>query len=355
MKVLVIGKFYTEGFALHIAESLLNMGHTVVQYDPGVRAYPLGGRLGYRVNQLRNLLYEVLEPLPAVRALRMRSLYSLAAKETPDLVIVCHDFLRPTEITELKRVVHTKVVMWFPDAMVNFGRGFFMNSQYDALFFKDPYIIHALGDVLRSPVYYLPECFSPERHSLPDDDSANSHEFKCDIATAGNQHSWRVAVFNHLSEYNVKLWGNPAPLWMPAGNVSSMHQGRSVYNHDKVLAFRGAKIVLNNLHYSEVWGVNARAFEIAGAGGFQMIDWRPGLDQLFADGKELVSFRSMKDLRQKVSYWLPRERERRAIAEAGKRRAHAEHTYALRLQLLLDTINGRQKGYPMPSFARSFN
>ena len=33
---------------------------------------------------------------------------------------------------------------------------------------------------------------------------------------------------------------------------------RGVYNHDKVSAFRGVKIVVNNLLYSETWVVNVR-------------------------------------------------------------------------------------------------
>jgi spore maturation protein CgeB len=126
-----------------------------------------------------------------------------------------------------------------------------------------------------------------------------------------------------------------------------MYQGRPVHNHEKVRAFRGAKVVVNNLHYSEVWGVNARCFEAAGAGAFQMVDWRPGLTQLFEDGKELISFRNVVEMKQKLVYWLPREDERRTIAAAGMRRAHAEHTYVLRLQLLLDILAGKRHGYPM--------
>jgi spore maturation protein CgeB len=225
-----------------------------------------------------------------------------------------------------------------------------MNAPYDGLFFKDPYIIHALGDVLESPVHYLPECFNPERHWLPENEIGHDAAYECDIATAGSQHSWRVAFYKHLAEYDVKLWGNPASLWMPSGPVAGMYQGRGVYNHDKVRAFRGARIVVNNLHYSEMCGVNVRTFEAAGAGAFQLVDWRPGLNQLFDDGKELVSIRSIADLKKKVAYWLPREEERRAIAEAGMRRAHAEHTYKLRLALLIDTLAGKQCGYPIPRF-----
>ena len=35
MNILVIGKFYIEGFALHIAETLVGMRHTVYRWEPG--------------------------------------------------------------------------------------------------------------------------------------------------------------------------------------------------------------------------------------------------------------------------------------------------------------------------------
>jgi spore maturation protein CgeB len=157
-----------------------------------------------------------------------------------------------------------------------------------------------------------------------------------------------VACYQHLAGYNVKLWGHPAPLWLPTGPVADMYQGLSVYNEDKARAFRGAKIVVNHLLYGEIWGLNVRCFETAGIGAFQMVDWRPGLGQLFEDGKELIIFTSMADLKAKVDYWLPRLDERRAIAAAGQRRALAEHTYRHRLELLLATLAGEARGFPMP-------
>jgi spore maturation protein CgeB len=348
MNILIIGKFYTEGFALHIADTLVNMGHNVKRFEPGFKQGKLAGRLGHRIDQVRSVIYSATDSLPPIRAQRMKSLWQVAEQGHLDTVIVCHDFLWPAEVSELKHRTHAKVAMWFPDAMVNFRRGFFMTAAYDALFFKDPYIVHALGDVLQSPVYYLPECFNPARHYLAEAELGDLSDYQCDITTAGNQHSWRVAFFKNLSAYNVKIWGNPAPLWMAAGIVNSMHQGRGVYNHDKVRAFRGAKIVLCNLNYSEIWGVNVRCFEAAGAGAFQMVDWRPGLSHLFEEGKEIITFKSIVELKQKIDYWLPREAERRAIAEAGRLRAHAEYTYSHRLTLLLDTLAGNAQGFPVP-------
>jgi spore maturation protein CgeB len=349
MNILVIGKFYIEGFALHIAESLIEMGHTVRRFEPGFQSARLGGKLGHRIDQIRGVLYANSDGIPAIRARRMRALWDEAEAGPVDVALVCHDFLWPDEVAELKRRTGAQVAMWFPDALVNFGRSYFMNAPYDGLFFKDPYIKHVLSDVLQSPVYYLPECFNPARHWLPEDQIGVDPQYQCDITTAGNQHSWRVAFYKQLSGFDVKLWGNPAPMWMNAGAVAAMHQGRAVYNYDKVRAFRGASIVVNNLHYGETWGLNVRAFEAAGAGAFQMVDWRPGLEHLFQDGKELITFRNISDLKAKINYWLPRSDERRAIGEAAMRRAHSQHTYQHRLELLLETLAGKQRGFGAPT------
>jgi len=348
MNILVIGKFYTEGFALHISEALTALGHVVRRFEPGLSASRIGGRVGYRLDQVRSVIHSSTDNLPVVRAKRMAALWQVADSGPIDAVIAAYDFLWPSEVAELKRRTGAPVAMWFPDSLANFGRGYFMNAAYDGLFFKDPFILHTLGDVLTAPVHYLPECFNPARHWLPEAELGQDPQFECDITTAGNQHSWRVACYKHLADYRVKLWGNPAPLWMAAGPVAAMHQGRGVYNQDKTRAFRGAKIVVNNLLYGEIWGVNARCFEVAGAGAFQMVDARPGLAHLFEAGKELITFSGMADLRQKIDHWLPRDDERRAIGAAGMRRAHAEHTYGHRLQLLLDTLAGRAKGYRPP-------
>lgn len=347
MNILVIGKFYIEGFALHIAESLEGLRHQVRRFEPGFHSVRMGGRLGHRLDQVRGVFHSSTDNIPAVRELRMKALWQVVEQGPLDVVIVCHDFLWPREVAELKRRSGAQVAMWFPDSLVNFGRGFFMNAPYDGLFFKDPFILHALGDVLKSPVHYLPECFNPARHWVREEEIGHDAVYECDITTAGNQHSWRVACYKHLSDYRVKLWGNPAPLWLPVETLAGMYQGRGVYNQDKARAFRGAKIVVNNLLYSEVWGVNVRCFEAAGAGAFQMVDWRPSLQHLFEDGKELITFTSIRDMREKIDYWLPRADERYAIGQASMRRAHAEHTYQHRLKLLLETLEGSSQGFPI--------
>lgn len=76
-----------------------------------------------------------------------------------------------------------------------------------------------------------------------------------------------------------------------------------------------------------------RTFEIPGCGAFQLVDkvdpsW-------FKIGKEVVVFRDLGDLKKKIRYYLRNERERQAIAQAGYKRAHREHTYEKRFKQLL--------------------
>jgi spore maturation protein CgeB len=330
-----------------IKEELEEMGHAVFQYQMGPS--PLRGRMLMmrRASQVRDAMFRSLQEFPVARELFAKQLYSCIKNAAPDIIVVTHDFLWAREIEKLRRITRAPLCLWFPDALSNFYKGHFINAKYDFLFFKDPYIVKLLSGVVKSKMFYLPECFSPKRHAYK---GPLPLPYECELVTAGSQHSWRVAWLSRLEEFDVRLYGSPAPFWGGLPVVNKMYQGLPVYYQDKARAFRSAKIVINNLHYAEIWGLNARAFEVAGAGAFQLVDWRPGLDQLFEDGKELVSFKGVEDLKAKIKHWLRCDQERCEIAQSGFRRAMRCHTYRLRLELMLATVGGSARGYALPSF-----
>jgi|GEM_PF-464639 len=86
---------------------------------------------------------------------------------------------------------------------------------------------------------------------------------------------------------------------------------------------------------------NASVFYVAGCGGFQIADdSRQDLQNLFEPGKEIVVYRSLEELADLVSRYLKDGDERARIAEAGRRRALAEHTYAHRLRKVVEILEG---------------
>lgn len=346
-RVVVAGEFGADRFGLHIAETLDAMGCTVTRHE--MRRPPTGGSsLRHRVHRARELVDQtVFQRLPLVRRRRLEVLAANVERAGAEVVLFTYDYLLPAEVEYIKARSGAQVALWYPDHIANMGRMACLAAPFDALFFKDPYMVHALRDLAAGAVYYLPEAFNPARHRLPDGPIDRS-SYVCDVTTAGTLHVARYAVFRQLTDLDVRIWGDPPPPWLDAGAVGRMHQGRYVADEEKAVAFTSACVVLNTLYPAEVWGLNARAFEAAGVGAFQMVDWRPGLAQLFDDGKEVVSFRGTTDLRDRLAHYLHRPDERAAIAAAGQARARLDHTYARRLATLLHTLAGHHKGYPAP-------
>jgi spore maturation protein CgeB len=73
--------------------------------------------------------------------------------------------------------------------------------------------------------------------------------------------------------------------------------------------------------------IKGRTFEVPGSGGFLLTEAVPHLEEYFVPGREVGVFTGVDDLVEQVGHWLAHPAERSAVAEAGHRRALAEHTY----------------------------
>jgi spore maturation protein CgeB len=123
-----------------------------------------------------------------------------------------------------------------------------------------------------------------------------------------------------------------------ADRFSSALTGEYVAGRTKALAFRGAKIVLNTMHYAEIRGINSRLFEATGCGGFVLSHTGPELASYYEPGVEVVTFNSPSELSDIVTYYLSATEERHRIAKAGQIRAHRDHTYPSRLRHMLKVV-----------------
>ena len=347
MNVLIIGKFYPEGFAEHIAETLADMGHVPHRYESGPGYTLTSNRWLRRGNQLVAAAHAFYSKTAIYQGRSTKQLLAFVAGKEIGLTIVCYDFLTPFQVAELRRVTRSPVVLWFPDAVSNFRGMMFLAAPYDALFFKEPFAVRIIREELGRNAFYLPECCNPRYHRPLAVTAEEQMRYGCEISTAGNLHAARVAFFSQLTDYDVKIWGPGSPTWLDTTVISKMIQHHFVANEEKSKCFVSSKIVINNLHPAEVFGTNVRTFEVAATGSFQLVSWRPGLSQLFVENEEIVAFRGMSDLKQKIDHFLVNDAERRRIGLNGQRRTLGEHTYEKRLQLLLQTTFDGARGFPM--------
>lgn len=102
--------------------------------------------------------------------------------------------------------------------------------------------------------------------------------------------------------------------------------------------FHASKINLNMTIPNIKSGIPLRAWDILGAGGFLLTNYQAEIPLYFEEGKDLVCFDGIEDMRDKIKYYLAHEEERAAIARNGYEKVKVHHTYTDRLTKILEII-----------------
>lgn len=87
--------------------------------------------------------------------------------------------------------------------------------------------------------------------------------------------------------------------------------------------------------------VKGRIFDVCMSGGLLLCEYLPELEDYFEIGHEVVCFSTVDEAAERIRYLLSHEQERAAIALAGQRRAHADHTQEQRFSALFAELDRR--------------
>lgn len=330
MRVLVVGPQFADSFAQNIVVTLRAMGHTVACED-GTRSRHQGNRY---LNAFWNGLYQAI---PLLELSYFDLLVRHAGEFQPHLILVTHSRVPPQVIAKLRESCSARVACWFIDSAIGLYRQYMVAAPYDKVFLKEPFLVRLFREKLDVAAHYLPECCNPMWHKrapLTEDDKTM---YGCDLAALGTLHYYRSSMLKGFAHYDLKIWGRSAPSWVDSP-VRKMYRNHFVTRGEKAKAMLAARIVINTIHYSEIEGVNCTLFEAAGCGAFQIADWKPALAELFEPEREIVTFRTRKELKEKVDYYLAHPDERAEISMRSYARAHREHTYQVRLNEMLGVL-----------------
>lgn len=265
-----------------------------------------------------------------------------AAEFQPDLILALAQApLTPQAIERLKSL-KVPVAFWFVEDFRTLPYWKEVAGAYDFFFtIQQGEVFKQLQSRGAKSVYYLPQgCFPDEHRPLklrPDERKT----YGAELSFMGAAYYNRRQTFPQLLEHDFKIWGTDWDLLSPVGRCVQ-NENRRVSSGESVKIYNGAKIHLN-LHSStyhegvnpEGDFVNPRTFEISSCGGFQLVDQRSELSEMFREGEEITTFKNIQDLKQKISYYLEHEEERQLIAEKGRERVLAEHTLEHRMTELL--------------------
>jgi spore maturation protein CgeB len=190
---------------------------------------------------------------------------------------------------------------------------------------------------------WFPMAAEPQTHKVM---SATKHDrdfYGSDISFMGAAYPNRVKFFKHFNKDKLKLWGTGwteselADYHIPLKEERiSPEQSNLIYQCSKI------NINLHSTNDGSIFDpagdfVNPRTFEIAACGGFQLVDDRPAVRELFDEDVDIVLFKSVEEAADKAAFYLKNEALRQKIANAGREKVLQHHTYANRLKNMLNT------------------
>jgi spore maturation protein CgeB len=300
--------------------TLKSMGHEVHRFDFGNRG--LKGRLLKRLSR------------QAFQRSLQQSLLRLLEEVRPDALLAVFGMDLPGELVAAVRQRRVTTICWWLNDPFQLGRSLAQAPYYDYYFTNARGCLPRYREAGVKRVFYLPVGCYPEVHRRLGTPGADY-----EVAFAGDWSPGREEILCLLArDFRVGIWGP----WKKHLDLHSPLQRCLVKDgfftpEEMTGIFHRAHVVLNIHTWFGKWdfGLNPRVFEACGCGAFQVCDFKEEIPEHYEPGTEIVLYRAIPELKERLAYYLAHPREREEIARQGHRRTHRDHTYRQRLAELL--------------------
>lgn len=265
----------------------------------------------------------------------------------PDLVLIIKgESILPEALKKIKEAdipvvtwwMDDPLFEWFEDLPVAYENIYNSLRFFDHFFIFDSYHIPRLKRLGARNVHWLPLAVDPnDYHPFALSDTELSY-YGSDISFAGSAFRFRGRILINLVDFDLQIWGGN---WQNEKLKKLTVKEGILPPEEVVKVYNATKINLNLTHPQSVFGPNLRVFEVLAAGGFLMTEDLADLHKLFKIGKEIVCYKNIEDLKDKIKYYLAHPEKRKAIAEAGHKKVVENHTYLHRMKELLEIVAKR--------------
>lgn len=342
IKILVVSPLYGGSYpiALYCASTLKKMGHNVELIDNSRFSDAMFFAKDVaedkpRYNRMIDMITSFLSEAVIARCATFKPDLVFALAQSP-LTVDCLRRLKNNNIPTAYWFVEDFRLMDYWKNIAGFYDYFFVIQKGD---FSDEMKLAGVKNY-----HYLPLAASPDIHKRVEMPDAERDYYGSDISFVGAGYYNRRHLFKGLLDHDFKIWGTNWDMNSPLAQCVQ-RAGERIDTDETVKIFNAAKININ-LHSSTYHNginpfgdfVNPRTFEIASCGAFQLVDNRSALADLFEIGDEIIVFKDLEDLKQKIAYYLGNPAERERTAERAKQRVLREHTYEHRMGEMLEYL-----------------
>lgn len=256
-----------------------------------------------------------------------------AADFSPDLVFVFKGAFIDGRTLRAAKAAGAVAVNFYPDIGLSDAGPYVLDALpfYDWIFNTKSFRVDEMRAKLgMAHVSFMPHAFDPEVHRPVDLDAFAKENYRCDASFIGTwtpkKEKMLLDVCSALPNVRLKIWGR---YWERAGpGISRFVTGREVTGLEYAKAIRASRISIAILvermpGFPQGDLTTARTFEIPASGGFMLHERTDEARGFFEEGRECAMFAGSAELVEKLRYYLAHDEERKAIAEAGFRRAIA--------------------------------
>jgi len=201
----------------------------------------------------------------------------------------------------------------------------------DHFFCTDKLMADWFNDNTKVKGHFLPAGVYHEETYLLDLPKTNDVIF---VGSKGyhNEWKWRPQLIDWLSQTygdRFKHYGNDGLGVVRGDDLNKLYSSTKIVVGDTLC-----------LNFNYPYYLSDRVFETTGRGGFLLMPYIKGIEDLFEIGKEIITFKfgDFKDLKKKIDYYLINDEEREKIRLAGFERTKKDHTYKNRWIKILEEI-----------------
>jgi hypothetical protein len=144
----------------------------------------------------------------------------------------------------------------------------------------------------------------------------------------------RAGLARALLPLGLRIYGDRAGWRTLLGDSAALH-GDLAYDDEVPALYGSAGLVVDLAHPQMPTAVTQRVFDVPACCGAILADDRPDLREQLEVGKEALAFTEPQQAAELAAWWLRHDLQRARLAEAGRRRVLAEHTWAHRAARLL--------------------
>lgn len=341
-KIIVVSIDQIGSLGWYCKRALSELGHQVELFDYRKTAYgsstPSAQLTHWR--KMRRLMLRICR-INMIERMNIK-LVNFVELLSPDLVLVQKgEIIFPETIKKIKDKSKAKVVVWHADspfsALTSSNNIIHSLLEYDVCFAFDPYYIPEMIRAGAKRAEYLPFACDPGIHGKIELTEKDKITYGSDICFIGNYqgiNSERTKTLQSLSDLNLRIWGNG---WenIEDTNLGKCITNRPAYGEEMVKIYNASKIAINIHHSQSITGINMRTFEAPACGCFLLTDELPELVKFCKPNEEIVCYKDISDLRNKIEYYLDNPDERKKIARKGQKEIRERHIYIRRMEQLI--------------------